>query len=173
MRLLHFADLHLDTPFSWVSPELARSRRRGLRETLTSICKLAVDLRVDALCCGGDLYEQDRFTPDTAEFLRSAFEQLVPVPVFVAPGNHDWFGPQSLYRQVRWSSNVVVFTEDRLTPVGLADGLTLWGAAHRAPANTRGFLDVFQVDRGSPAIATMKLSCPALPPTSVSARSAT
>ena len=127
---------------------MARSRRRGLRETLTRICMLAVDLRADALCCGGDLYEQDRFTPDTAEFLRSVFEQLAPVPVYLAPGNHDWFGPQSLYRQVRWSSNVVVFTEDRLTPVALADGLTLWGAAHRAPANTRGFLDAFRVDRG-------------------------
>jgi exonuclease SbcD len=40
------------------------------------------------------------------------------------------------------------FSEPRLTPVGLADGLTLWGAAHRSPANTPGFLDNgFQVDR--------------------------
>ena len=148
MRLLLFADLHLDTPFRWAPPELARSRRQALRATLASVCRLAVDLRADALCCGGDLYEQERFTPDTAEFLRSSFEQLYPLPVLLAPGNHDWFGPMSLYRQVSWSSNVRVFTEDRLRPVELADGLTIWGAAHRAPANTRGFLDGFRVDRG-------------------------
>ena len=70
------------------------------------------------------------------------------MPVFVSPGNHDWFGPQSLYHQVDWTPNVHVFTEDRLLPVELADGLTLWGAAHCAPANTDGFLDGFAVDRG-------------------------
>lgn len=66
MRLLHFADLHLDTLFRWAPPELARARRRALRSTLTRICRLAAELRADALCCGGDLFEQKRFTPDTA-----------------------------------------------------------------------------------------------------------
>ncbi len=28
VRLLHFADLHLDTPFRWAPPEVARARRR-------------------------------------------------------------------------------------------------------------------------------------------------
>jgi exonuclease SbcD len=148
MRLLHFADMHLDTPFRWASPGLARSRRRALRETLTSICRLATEMRVDALCCGGDLYEQDRFTPDTAEFLRTVFAELSPLRVFIAPGNHDWFGPASLYHQVKWSSNVHIFQQSALTPAELADGFTLWGAAHRAPANTPGFLHGFRVGRG-------------------------
>lgn len=148
MRLLHFADLHLDTPFRWASPELARLRRQALRDTLTNIVRIADEQHVDALTCGGDLYEQDRFTPDTAEFLRSTFAELDPLPVFLAPGNHDWFGPSSLYRQVEWSPNVHVFDAARLTPWTLADGLTLWGAAHCAPANTPGFFrDGFQVDR--------------------------
>lgn len=153
MRLLHFADLHLDAPFRWAPVALGRARRSALRVTLERICRLAVDLDVDALCCGGDLYEQERFTPDTAEFLRSVFGQLAPVRVLLAPGNHDWYGPRSLYRQVSWPSNVCLFTEDRLQPVTLADGLTLWGAAHRAPANTRGFLDSFRVDRGGVHVA--------------------
>lgn len=148
MKLLHFADLHLDTPFRWAPLEVARSRRYALRETLTRICRLATDLGADALCCGGDLYEQDKFTPDTAEFLRSSFAELAPLPVFIAPGNHDWLGPASLYRQVTWSSNVHIFDQSQLTAVELADGITLWGAAHHAPANTPGFLDEFRVDRG-------------------------
>lgn len=153
MRLLHFADLHLDTPFRWVPVEVARARRRALRETLTRICETASQLRVDAVCCGGDLYEQDRFTPDTATFLRSTLGDLAPIPVFVAPGNHDWYGPASLYRQVRWPGNVHIFTEARLSPVELAEGMTLWGAGHRAPANTEGFLERFRVDRGGAHVA--------------------
>jgi exonuclease SbcD len=148
VRLLLFSDLHLEAPFRWAPPEVARERRRALRECLSTIVALAAAQRVDALVCAGDLYEQDRYTPDTAQFVRDCFARLDPTPVYVAPGNHDWYGPASLYQRVDWSPNVHVFADDRLTPVTLADGLTLWGAAHRAPADTRGFLTDFRVDRG-------------------------
>lgn len=148
MRLLLFADLHLDTPFAWAGPVLARRRRLALRQALERIRDLVTELRVDALCCAGDLFEQERYTPDTAAFLRTVFADVHPVPVLLAPGNHDWYGPASLYRHVDWTDNVHVFTEPALRPYPLADGLTLWGAAHCAPANTPGFLDDFRVDRG-------------------------
>lgn len=149
MRLLVFSDLHLDTPFTWADRRVARTRRQALRTTLTRICDRAQELGVDALLCAGDLYEQDRFTPDTRMFLRDAFARLDPLPVFLAPGNHDWYGEQSLYRQVDWSRNVHIFTDARLLPVEIDDGVTLWGAAHCAPANTDGFFDDgFRVDRG-------------------------
>jgi DNA repair protein SbcD/Mre11 len=155
VRFLLFSDLHLDTQFAWLGgrPKVAGQRRQALRDTLVRIADLALRERVDALMCGGDLYEQDRFTPDTAAFVRSVFARLNPLPVFLAPGNHDWLGPASLYAQVEWSQNVKVFRENRLTPVTLLDGLTLWGAAHQAPANTNGFLDEFRVDRGGIHIA--------------------
>ena len=147
MRLLHFADLHLDMPFQWAGPELARRRRQGLRDTLRRILELAVRERVDAVLCGGDLYEQDLFSPDTTAFVCEAFAQVHPLPVRISPGNHDWYGPQSLYSQVRWSPNVHVFSTDRLEPLRLDDGVTLWGGAHLAPAGARDFLDGFTVDR--------------------------
>ncbi len=147
MRLLLFSDLHLEAGFAWASTEIGRARRRALRDCLRAITSLAVTLNVDALCCAGDLYEQDRFRPDTGHFLRDCFAAVDPIPVFLAPGNHDWLGPASLYRQTQWTSNVHLFEEERLTPVPLADGLTLWGAAHHSPANARGFLDGFRVDR--------------------------
>jgi len=148
VRLLLFSDLHLDTPFRWATPEAARDRRRMLRETLRRIAELADELGADALCCGGDLYEHERFSADTGELLRATFSELAPMPVVIAPGNHDWYGPASLYQQVDWSGNVHVFSEDHLTAFPLADGLTLWGGAHRAPASTRNFLDGFSPDRG-------------------------
>lgn len=145
MRLLVFGDLHLDSAFAWAGPRLAGERRAALRRTLTRICDLAVELGVDALCSAGDLYEQDRFTPDTAALLRSEFARLAPIRVFLAPGNHDYLGPASLYHQVDWSPNVHLFTQPSLQPVSLAEGFTLWGAAHTSPAAADGFLDDFQV----------------------------
>ncbi len=148
MKLLLFSDLHLDTPFRWFDPLLARKRRQSLRDTLRKIVSLATELRVDAVLCGGDLYEQECFSSETGEFLRQTFEGLGQTRIYIAPGNHDWLGPASLYRRVRWSANVHVFESDRLAPVTLAEGLTLWGAAHCAPANTRNLLEGFHVDRG-------------------------
>jgi exonuclease SbcD len=147
MRLLLFSDLHLERTFSGLRDGVRQARRDGLRACLRQIVELAATLRVDALCCGGDLFEQERHRPDTANLLRDAFARLDPMPVYLAPGNHDWLAPESLYLRTRWSPNVHVFTQPRLTPVELADGLTLWGAAHHSPTNTPGFLDDFRVDR--------------------------
>lgn len=152
MRLLVFADLHLDAPFTWAPPGVARRRRAALRQTLERIVALAEALRVDALVGAGDLYEHERYAGDTGAFLQEVFARLA-CPVFLAPGNHDWYGPASLYRTVEWSPNVHVFAADRLTPVTLGEGLTLWGAAHRAPANTDGFLEGFHVDRAGTHVA--------------------
>jgi DNA repair exonuclease SbcCD nuclease subunit len=148
MKLVLFSDLHLDAAFiSAGENRAARLRRRSLRDTLDRILHLSAEVNADAILCGGDLYEHERFSPDTGAFLKAAFERVNPIRVFLSPGNHDWYGPQSLYHTVDWSPNVHVFRSGRLEPVSLRDGLTLWGAAHCAPANTPGFLDDFRVDR--------------------------
>lgn len=149
MKFVLFSDLHLDCQFGWLAskPEAARRRRQALRDVLLTITRLVHEHKADALLCGGDLYEHERVSPDTAQFLRSAFAELHPTPVYLAPGNHDWHGAESIYRQVDWTPNVHIFMTNRLEPVGLTEGLTLWGAAHCAPANTAGFLDDFKVDR--------------------------
>ena len=148
MRIVHFSDLHLDSPFAWAGAtgEAARKRRQALRDTLLRIVDLTSEVKANALFCGGDLYEQDYFRPDTAEFLKHTFAGIAPLPVYIAPGNHDWYGPKSLYAQVDWSENVHIFREAALRRVQLDCGLWLWGAAHLGPANTGNFLDRFHVE---------------------------
>ena len=143
MKFVHFADLHLDSPFALAgaSGEAARRRPEALRRTLRRIVTLARETGADALLCGGDLYEHDRVTQDTAAFLRTTFAEIAPLRVFLAPGNHDWYGPHSLYSLTEWSPNVHVFREASLQPIELTAGLTPWGGAHRAPANTDNFLE--------------------------------
>jgi len=149
MKFVLFSDLHLDAPFVGLgSGNRAASRRRqALRDTLGNIVTLAGQEQADALLCGGDLYEHEAFTDDTMQFVRHLFAELQPLPVYLAPGNHDWLGRSSLYERAEWTPNVHVFKSSSLTPVTLDDGLTLWGAAHLRPAGTSGFLDGFQVDR--------------------------
>jgi DNA repair protein SbcD/Mre11 len=146
MRLLLFSDLHLDTAFGWAGPVHGEVLRAYLRSTLDRIGALVGQTHADALLCGGDLFEQARVTPATLTHLRETFAAL-DLPVHIAPGEHDWFGPASPYRHVDWTPNVHVFAESTLTPVELQDGITLWGAAHRSPASTDGFLEGFAAKR--------------------------
>ncbi len=147
MKIVHFADLHLDARFAWcgATGNAAGRRRQTLRDTLSNIVGIVHEANVDALFCGGDLYEHKRVTPDTAAFLRSTFADLDPVRVYIAPGNHDWYGPDSIYATEVWSENVHIFKEPRLRRVALAQDITLWGAAHCQPANTPDFVEGFRV----------------------------
>lgn len=149
VKALLFSDLHLDATFAIARDRsAARRRRQSLRDALSAIVDRAIEERVDVVLCGGDLYEQDRITQDTAEFLRSQFARLQPIQVLVAPGNHDWYGPKTTYARADWSSNVHIFTESHLAPFELVDGLNIWGGAHVKPAGTDSFLQDFKVDRG-------------------------
>ena len=141
MRVLAFSDLHLDAPFAQGGPELAALRRADLRHTLERIVDLARELEVDVLMCAGDLYEQDRFTPDTVKLLERVFLEIAPIPVLISPGNHDWYGPSSIYATASWSPNVHVFDSPALNPWDGLDGVRVWGFAHRKPSGTGDPLD--------------------------------
>ena len=145
MRIALFADLHLDATFKWAPREHARRRRDGLRRTLGRILEVAAGRKVDAILCAGDLFEHERITPDTEEFMRDAFRSVGRTPVYVAPGNHDWWCKGSPYQRLAWSPNVHIFGEESLEPEELTPGLVLWGAAHQRPAGTAGFLEHLRV----------------------------
>ncbi len=149
MRLVAFSDLHLDAPFTGGGAKLAELRRAELRRTLERIVELVGEVEAAALMCAGDLYEHDRFTPDTAAMLRRLFEKIHPVPVLISPGNHDWYGPSSIYATERWSPNVHVFDSEYLTPWDGRDdldGVRVWGFAHRKPSGTGDPLDGFATE---------------------------
>ena len=89
-KILHFADLHLDASFAGtgLSGLEARKHREHLREALKRMLDLALKKEVNAVTIAGDLFEQERFSRDTGEFLLSQFRRIAPVKVFIAPGNH-------------------------------------------------------------------------------------
>lgn len=155
LRIVHFADLHLDARFAWAGATGSASRRarQRLREALARIVDLARARAADALFCGGDLYEHEFVTEDTARFLQATFARAAPTRVFLAPGNHDWYGPDSVYASTAWSDNVHVFRDSSLRGVPLCEGVTLWGGAHLRAAGTGNFLTGFQAPKDGVHIA--------------------
>jgi len=148
------ADVHLDRAFAWAGPDVGRRLRQSIRDALRAAVTVAADAGVDAFCVAGDLFEGDRYAPDLPDFLTNLFASLSPMPVLLAPGNHDPAVPDSPYCSVDWSSNVCVFFEPELSPYRLADGFTVWGAGHDRPAYTPDFFDTgFQVSGGGVHVA--------------------
>src|SRR3990172_7544107 len=147
VTILHTADVHLDRAFSGpgMSQGIAAARRQELREAVRRLVDLALELRAGALTIGGDLYEHERATMDTGNFLRQQFERVAPARVFIAAGNHDPHVPGSLYERVEWPDNVVIFREPRFQPASVVPGVTLWGAGHNGPALRQNLLSAFRV----------------------------
>jgi DNA repair protein SbcD/Mre11 len=147
VTFLHTADVHLDRAFSGMgmSQGMAVARREELRDVVRRLVELAKEMRVDALTIGGDLFEHERATMDTGNFLRQQFERVQPARVFVAPGNHDPYVPDSLYRRIEWPGNVTIFRTPSFQAVEAASGVTIWGAGHDGPSVRRNLLDGFRV----------------------------
>ena len=85
MKLLHAADLHLDSPFERLPPEKSAARRRELRTLPTQMARLVKSERADLVLLPGDLLDGDRVYPETVRALAQALEKMA-VPVFIARG---------------------------------------------------------------------------------------
>lgn len=123
VRFVHTSDVHLDTSFSGSGfpSRLGDRKREAIRGTFRRIMDDVQNEGVDFVLIAGDLFEIDRITPDTFEFLRLQLERLNPAPVFISPGNHDPCIQGSPYREESWPSNVHIFTEEEFRSVELPD----------------------------------------------------
>ena len=99
VKLLHAADLHLDSPFAGLEPEEALARRRLQRGLPLALARLARAEGCSLLLLAGDVFDGARVTPETVEALQTAFEEAA-LPVLIAPGNHDPYHSRSPYRQM-------------------------------------------------------------------------
>lgn len=88
-KLLHAADLHLDSPFEGLGAKKAAQRRAEQRQLLYGIANLAKSEGVQMILLAGDLLDSDSAYAETAEDIAQAFGGL-GIPVIISPGNHDF-----------------------------------------------------------------------------------
>lgn len=147
MRILHAADIHLDSAFTALSAEKARQRRRESREIVNALADLAQKECVDLVLLSGDLFDGEQVYPETIELLRNALARI-GCPVFIAPGNHDPFTTQSPYARENWSGNVHIFRSEELSEVRLEQlGCVVHGAAFTDRYRYTQVLDGFSAPR--------------------------
>ena len=112
MRILHAADLHLDSAFAGQAEEKAALLRQESRDILRRMVDWANDHAVDVMLLSGDLFDSDRMYSQTARTLAQALARFRG-RIFLSPGNHDFYAPGSGYDAVDWPDNVHIFTSRR------------------------------------------------------------
>ena len=147
LKLIHGADFHLDAPFGALSPEKARQRREEQRQLLSRLADLAETEGADLVLLSGDLLDGGETYQETVEALSRTLGQI-KAPVFIAPGNHDPYGPRSAYAGTAWPDNVHIFTSVQPEGVELPElGCVVHGAAFTTPQADRSPLMGFSAPR--------------------------
>ncbi len=141
MKILHSADWHLDAPLTGRSEGQAaflRAQLRKIPERIAALCRRE-DCRM--LLLSGDLFD-GAYTRDSFQAVYEALSSL-GIPVFIAPGNHDFCHPASVYTAEHWPENVTIFTHPAMESRYLPElDCTVYGAGYTAmdcPALLDGF----------------------------------
>ena len=115
MKLLHAADLHLDTPFTGRSDAEVRYLKKALLQVPQTIANLCRERGCELLLLSGDVFDGTA-TQDSIDALHNALV-FAAVPTFIAPGNHDFCAPDSPWLTHRWPENVHIFTTPHMESV--------------------------------------------------------
>ena len=131
MKLLHSADWHLDAPMSGKTPAQNRFLRQELLSVPDKVAKLCQELDCEILLLSGDLFD-GVYTKESYQAVYRALEN-VRIPVFIAPGNHDFCAPASPYLAESWPENVHIFTHASMEAFPLPElNCTVFGAGYES-----------------------------------------
>ena len=131
IKILHTADVHLDSPLRSLAlrdSELRDRVQTASRTALTRIVDIAIAEDVAALLIAGDLFDGAERSARTAAFLTMQLERLRErgIHVFYIKGNHDAENP--LTGEMSLPDNVHVF-DGRGGKVQLSDDVWIHGVS--------------------------------------------
>lgn len=90
MKIIHCADLHLDSPMtSILSSEKAEIRRMELLNTFSCMLSFALENDVKAVIIAGDLFDRERVSDYAVKFVLDKIWNYPGIRFYYLRGNHD------------------------------------------------------------------------------------
>ncbi len=137
ITLIQISDLHLGRSFGGLNlpPELRESLATASLGALRRSCELVIERDAAALLIPGDLFDKPEIDEGLTAQVRELFGDLGR-PVLVSPGNHDAYGPMSVWNGAAlirlglpaWPENVHVFATREFSAYESLDGeLVVYG----------------------------------------------
>lgn len=118
MKVLHFADLHLDTPFVGLSDHLEPLREQLMQAPLEAFKRgvsIAINQAVDLVLIAGDIYDANHPSLKAQIEFRNQMERLnkADIPVVILHGNHDYL--QDDQYLINYGENVYLFKDQQVS----------------------------------------------------------
>jgi DNA repair exonuclease SbcCD nuclease subunit len=130
MKILHCADLHLDSPYRSGNAEKSEVRRRELRGTFSSLILYIKTEGIRLALLAGDLFDSGFVTRETAAFVAKELASVPDCRFVIAPGNHDPYTENSVYAKVAFPDNVYIFRDTALNRFSFPElGVDVYGYA--------------------------------------------
>lgn len=111
LKIAHAADLHLGSPFARLPEDISNRLSDEQRAYLTRLVDRCLAEEVDLLVLAGDVFDRPDASSIWVNRLVDALAKLDPIDVYIVPGNHDPYYPESVWDRGQWSSNVHIFKE--------------------------------------------------------------
>lgn len=144
LKILHLADIHLDSPFKNTPYSDAVRLREETRAVFGKALDYARKQEVSAVLICGDLFDSEFYTENTVSFLAEKFASMPTCRFIISPGNHDPYKFGSPYTENVFPSNVYVFNSERLQEIDFDDiGLKVYGYAFTSASHVSRPLDGF------------------------------
>ena len=115
IKVLHCADIHLDSPFASENPVKSELRRNELRKTFISIISYAKLNNADIVLIAGDLFDSGFVTKETIDIILDEFADAPDIRFVISPGNHDPHTDSSIYNRITFPDNVYIFGQTALS----------------------------------------------------------
>ncbi len=150
LKILHCADIHLDTPFVGMTAEKSAERRRELRSTFMRLMEFIRERTIDYVLISGDLFDTRFATNGTAEILIREFRNCPNTKFIIAPGRSDCYADNPIYLSGRLPANCYVFSSEHLSRFDFdEDRVTVYGWAFMNETMTTSPIFDNHVDDGS------------------------
>ena len=149
-KFLHLADVHFDTLFLGRSEELRQHLRAALKTAFRRAVDCALREKVDAVLIAGDLYDDERLSLSTEQFLLSQLQRLseAGIACFYATGNYDPGGEAFRAAHIEWPDSVHCITSREPRVFHVRDGsgavrFRVVGAGHARPDEQENLAEAF------------------------------
>ena len=76
VKILHTADMHLDSPFTLMDASLSHARRADLRSAFSALMMYVKDNKIDLVLIAGDMFEHEYATKETISLVVKEFEKV-------------------------------------------------------------------------------------------------
>lgn len=121
IKLIHCADIHLDSPFALNDLRNAELRRMEIRSTFSSLVMYAKNCGARLFLISGDLFDDAYVSKDTANLILREMASYPDCYFFISPGDKDPYHAKSPYKMMKWSENVHIFKSNDLTKIEILE----------------------------------------------------